>query len=178
MRKATWRGRGRGPWKQDKTPDSRPHSRLKTRLTRVDRAVNWGWKTQQGSENSAKEPENSPFRHLSGHDLLHTILSLKTSKKPGFSPHEKIYKMFAACICNFDHRFCDCKAARDYPHPAASIFPHEVQQGMNPGHTHAVAPLLPSHKQIREANHLMLKKGYCYLRVNQDPGGRWFPYGL
>ena len=34
-----------------------------------------------------------------------------------------------------------------------------------PGFAYALAPLRASPKQIREANHLMLRQGYCYLRL-------------
>ena len=34
-----------------------------------------------------------------------------------------------------------------------------------PGFAYARFPLRASHKQIREANHLMLQQGYCYLRL-------------
>ena len=34
-----------------------------------------------------------------------------------------------------------------------------------PGFAHARFPLRASPKEIREANHLMLQQGYCYLRL-------------
>ena len=34
-----------------------------------------------------------------------------------------------------------------------------------PGFAYAVLPLPASPKQIREANHLMLQDGHCYLRL-------------
>ena len=34
-----------------------------------------------------------------------------------------------------------------------------------PGFAYARSPLRASPKQIREANHLMLQQGYCYLRL-------------
>ena len=40
-----------------------------------------------------------------------------------------------------------------------------VRKFTSPGHAYALAPLRASPKQIREANHLMLRQGYCYLRL-------------
>ena len=34
-----------------------------------------------------------------------------------------------------------------------------------PGFAYTLAPLRDSPKQIRKANHLMLREGYCYLRL-------------
>ena len=40
-----------------------------------------------------------------------------------------------------------------------------VRKFTNPGYAYALAPFRASPKQIREANHLMLRPGYCYLRL-------------
>ena len=40
-----------------------------------------------------------------------------------------------------------------------------VRKFTSPGFAYALAPLRASPKQIREANHLMLSQGYCYLRL-------------
>ena len=40
-----------------------------------------------------------------------------------------------------------------------------VRKFTSPGYAYALAPLQASPKQIREANHLMLHQGYCYLRL-------------
>ena len=40
-----------------------------------------------------------------------------------------------------------------------------VRKFTRPGFAYALAPLRASPKQIREANHLMLSQGYCYLRL-------------
>ena len=40
-----------------------------------------------------------------------------------------------------------------------------VRTFTRPSFAYAIAPLRPSPKQIREANHLMLRQGYCYLRL-------------
>ena len=40
-----------------------------------------------------------------------------------------------------------------------------VRKFTSPGFAYVLAPLRPSPKQIREANHLMLSQGYCYLRL-------------
>ena len=40
-----------------------------------------------------------------------------------------------------------------------------VRKFTSPGYAYALAPLRASPKQIREANHLMLRQGYCYLRL-------------
>ena len=65
--------------------------------------------------------------------------------------------MASACICAFDPRFCGCKAASSYIHPAAFIIPEKVNQFTNPSYAYAIVPLPASPKQIREANHFMLK---------------------
>ena len=36
---------------------------------------------------------------------------------------------------------------------------------LQPGFAYARNPLRASAKQIREANHIMLQQGYCYLRL-------------
>ena len=43
-----------------------------------------------------------------------------------------------------------------------------------PGFAYALAPLRASPKQIREANHLMLSQGYCYLRLFAVKYPLWF----
>ena len=40
-----------------------------------------------------------------------------------------------------------------------------VRKFTSPGYAYALAPLRASPKQIREANHLMLRQAYCYLRL-------------
>ena len=40
-----------------------------------------------------------------------------------------------------------------------------VRKFTSPGYAYTLAPLRASPKQIREANHLMLRQGYCYLRL-------------
>ena len=40
-----------------------------------------------------------------------------------------------------------------------------VRKFTSPGYAYVHAPLRASPKQIREANHLMLRQGYCYLRL-------------
>ena len=40
-----------------------------------------------------------------------------------------------------------------------------VRKFTSPGYPYALAPLRASPKQIREANHLMLRQRYCYLRL-------------
>ena len=40
-----------------------------------------------------------------------------------------------------------------------------VRKFTSPGYAYALALLQASPKQIREANHLMLSQGYCYLRL-------------
>ena len=40
-----------------------------------------------------------------------------------------------------------------------------VRKFTSPGFAYALTPLRASPKQIREANHLMLSQGYCYLRL-------------
>ena len=40
-----------------------------------------------------------------------------------------------------------------------------VRKFTSPGYAYALTPLRASPKQIREANHLMLRQGYCYLRL-------------